>query len=129
MTGEYHHHHHAVELTREEQDFLVENIRQLSADHMGTVVDIIRRATHAQDATNEQDEESILRLNVLDLDPPVQRELLDYVLQVRPSRIHVYVRSCACMHARSPCTYVCICAFVTAIIPVELWNIHVLLHI
>mmetsp|Transcript_9928 Transcript_9928/g.19063 ORF Transcript_9928/g.19063 Transcript_9928/m.19063 type:complete len:103 (+) Transcript_9928:253-561(+) len=77
MTG-----HHPVELTRDEQAFLVKSLRHLSADDMSTVIAIIRQATHAEDATNAQDDDAVLHLNVLDLDPPVQRELLNFVLQV-----------------------------------------------
>mmetsp|Transcript_10520 Transcript_10520/g.21430 ORF Transcript_10520/g.21430 Transcript_10520/m.21430 type:complete len:116 (+) Transcript_10520:301-648(+) len=83
MTG-----HHPVELTRDEQAFLVKSLRHLSADDMSTVIAIIRQATHAEDATNAQDDDAVLHLNVLDLDPPVQRELLNFVLQTSSYMTH-----------------------------------------
>ena len=66
---------HPVMLTKDEQDFLLKSIRHLSADDMVPVVQIIREATGAED-------EDAMNINVLELDPHVQRKLLTFVLKV-----------------------------------------------
>lgn len=103
-------------LTRDEQEYLVKSLQDLSAEHVRGVVRIIRQATDVQD----DDDEEILKTNVLDLDPDVQRELLRYVHKVGPCEIMPIFGLCLMSCSSFPCfLFVCLTVIIIIITQVE----------